>query len=46
MSQENIEVVRRGYDFWFVHTPRDAKTIRLDMLTSKARAFEVMGLAE
>ena len=30
-------------DFWFVHTLRDAKVIRLDMFTSKARALEAAG---
>ena len=31
-------------DFWFVHTVRGAKTTRLDMLTTKARALEAAGL--
>jgi ketosteroid isomerase-like protein len=33
-------------DFWFVHTLRDAKIIRLDIVASKARALEAAGLSE
>jgi len=33
-------------DFWFVHTVRDERVTRLDMLTSKAKALEVAGLGE
>jgi ketosteroid isomerase-like protein len=32
--------------FWFVHTLRDAKLIRLDMFASKGKAFQVAGLRE
>ncbi len=31
-------------DFWFVHTLSDGKITRLDMLASKAQAFEAAGL--
>jgi len=33
-------------DFWFVHTLRDSKVIRLDMFASKGSALEAAGLAE
>jgi ketosteroid isomerase-like protein len=33
-------------DFWFVHTLSEAWVTRLDMLASKAQAFEVAGLSE
>jgi len=33
-------------DFWFVHTLRDARLTRLDMLVSKADAFAAARLAE
>jgi ketosteroid isomerase-like protein len=38
--------VRIEGEFWFVHTLRDAKIIRVDIVTSKARALEVAGLSE
>ncbi len=31
-------------DFWFVHTLRGAKVVRLDMFASRAKAFECAGL--
>jgi ketosteroid isomerase-like protein len=31
-------------DFWFVHTLKGGKVIRLDMFASKARALEAAGL--
>src|SRR5262249_34997007 len=33
-------------DFWFVHTLRGTKAVRLDMFTSRTKAFEVAGLRE
>jgi ketosteroid isomerase-like protein len=33
-------------DFWFVHTLKDGKLVRLDMFASKARALEAAGLPE
>jgi len=33
-------------DYWFVHTLDDFKTIRLDMLPTKAHAFKAAGLRE
>lgn len=33
-------------DYWFVHTLRDAKLIRLDMFANKAQAVEAVGLSE
>src|SRR5215216_916223 len=33
-------------DFWFVHTLRNAKVTRLDIVASKARALEAAGLRE
>ena len=33
-------------DFWFVHTLRGAKVVRLDMFASREKAFECAGLSE
>jgi ketosteroid isomerase-like protein len=33
-------------DYWFVHTLKDSKLIRLDMLPTRDRAFEAAGLSE
>jgi ketosteroid isomerase-like protein len=33
-------------DFWFVHTLRGAKVVRLDMFASREKAFECAGLNE
>jgi ketosteroid isomerase-like protein len=33
-------------EFWFVHTLRDARLTRLDMLVNKADAFAATGLSE
>ena len=33
-------------DFWFVHTLRGAKVVRLDMFASRQKAFECAGLNE
>ena len=33
-------------DFWFVHTLSEGMITRLDMLASKAQAFEAAGLSE
>jgi ketosteroid isomerase-like protein len=33
-------------EFWFVHTLSDSKVTRLDMFTSKRKAFEAAGLSE
>ncbi len=32
--------------FWFVHTLRGAKVVRLDMFASEAKAFEAAGLSD
>ena len=32
--------------FWFVHTLRDSKAVRLDMLVSREQALEAAGLTE
>ena len=33
-------------DYWFVHTLKDSKLIRLDMLPTRTRAFEAAELSE
>ena len=33
-------------DFWFLHTIRDKKIVRLDMFSRKAQALEAAGLRE
>jgi len=33
-------------DFWFVHTLRDARLTRLDMLVNKADALAAAGVSE